>query len=83
MEYRKIYSSQELNELIAWFKQRMDRLPASLQLDAATFIPDFPATVSTYLAIVDAHKENPTYGAQIYMLFRMREKLQESDDFSA
>lgn len=83
MEYKKIYSPAELQELTDWFKARMDRLPASFRLDAATFIPDFPATVTTYIAIVDAHKENATYGAQIYMLFRMRDKLLESGIITA
>lgn len=83
MEYKKIYSPAELKELTDWFKERMDRLPASFRLDAATFIPDFPATVTTYIEIVDAHKENATYGAQIHMLFRMRDKLLADGTFPA
>ena len=75
MEYKKIYAPDELADIIKWTKENMHRLPESLQLDAATFIPDLHTTMETYIEICEAHAENPTYGAQIRHIFMMRDKL--------
>ena len=75
MEYKKIYSPEELNEIINWTKQNLHRMPKSLQLDAATFIPDLHATIEAYVDICQTHYNNPTYGAQIRHIFMMRDKM--------
>lgn len=80
MEYKKIYAPEEINELVEWFRARLDKLPKSLRLDKATYIPDFPTTARSFMAIAEMHRENATYGAQIYMLFRMRDKLLEAEE---
>lgn len=77
MEYKKHFSGEELNSLIAWFEAHKDRFPASLQVDKATFIPDLPHTVRLYYDIVNEHKDNPTYAAQIFLLFKIQKILQE------
>lgn len=83
MEYKKIYAPEEIKELLDWFQARLADLPGSLRLDQATFIPDFPATARSFMAIAEQHRENATYGAQIYMLFRMRDKLLADGTFPA
>ena len=75
MEYKKIYSSEELADIINWTKQNMHRLPKTLQLDKACYIPDLPKTMSIYVEICEKHYANETYGAQIRHIFQMREKL--------
>lgn len=77
MEYKKTYTTEELREVIHWFEERKERLPQSLRLDKGTFIPDLPLTAGYYVAIARKHYANPTYGAQIWMLFKMHDRLLE------
>lgn len=77
MEYKKTYTAEELRELIHWFEAHKEQLPETLRLDKSTFIPNFRLTAEYYISIARKHYANPTYGAQIWMLFRMRERLQE------
>ncbi|MCF0235172.1 MAG: hypothetical protein HUK09_00345 [Bacteroidaceae bacterium] len=76
-EYVKVFPPESLNELVAWFKARRETLPATLELGPGLNIEDLGATVDRYFDIVALHRENPTYGAQILHLFRMRERLVE------
>ena len=75
MEYKKGYTSEELADIIKWVKENSHRLPESLQLDPATFIPNLHRTIENYIKISEAHYKNPTYNAQIHHLFLVREKL--------
>lgn len=77
MEYKKHYTDKEVQTLSAWFEQHMDKLPQSLQVDKATYMPDLRRTVRFYLDIMKEHKDNPTYAAQIFLLFKIREMLEE------
>ncbi len=77
MEFKKHYTDEEINEVIQWFKEHSDNLPASLDMDKATHIPDFPSTVKLYYDIALAHKDNPTYAAQIHHLFKMRDAIKK------
>lgn len=79
MEYKKIYAPEELADVVSWAKKNMHRLPESLQLDKATFIPDLKTTMETYIEICEMHHLNPTYGAQIRHIFMMRDKLIEDN----
>lgn len=79
MEYKKHFTDSELSALVAWFKERMDALPQSLHVDKATFIPDLKHTVRLYFDIVAQHKDNPTYAAQIYLLYKIQKVLVEQE----
>ena len=56
--YKPAYTKQEVDELTRWFEERMDRLPATLQLNEATAASDLPRTVKALLAVLKVHKEN-------------------------
>lgn len=75
--YKKTYTSDEVEETIAWIEERMDRLPESLHLGPGLDIPDLKRTISSYFKIARKHRENPTYGGQVHHLFRIRERLTE------
>ena len=75
MEYKKIYEPEELQEIVAWARKNMHRMPKSLKLDDSAFIEDLHYTMDTYCEICEEHKLNPTYGAQIRHIFMMRDKL--------
>ena len=71
--YKPAYTKQEVDELTRWFEERMDRLPATLQLNEATAASDLPRTVKV-------HKENISVTFSGYMshldLIRLRLKEQ-------
>lgn len=77
MKYKKHYTDKELRDVVGWFEQNMDRLPQSLHVDKATFLPDLGRTVRFYFDIARDHKDNPTYAAQIFLLFKIRKALEE------
>ena len=70
--YKPAYTKQEVDELTRWFEERMDRLPATLQLNEAT--------VKALLAVLKVHKENISVTFSGYMshldLIRLRLKEQ-------
>lgn len=76
MEYKKLYSEEELNGLMDWFKAHMDQLPKSLYIDKATYVMDLKQTVLYYFDIINLLKEKPTYSAQIRHLFLMKEAIE-------
>ncbi len=75
MEYKKLYSQEEIDEITAWFESHKDQLPESLDVDKATHMSNFRQTVSSYIDIARLHRENATYSGQIYFLFQMREAV--------
>lgn len=77
MDYKKHYTVEELNDIISWFSIHKDHLPQSLQLDKATYIMDLKNTMVHFLDIIKKHKDNPTYAAQIYILFLIREAVRK------
>jgi len=78
--YKPAYTKQEVDELTRWFEERMDRLPATLQLNEATAASDLPRTVKALLAVLKVHKENISVTFSGYMshldLIRLRLKEQ-------
>ena len=76
MEYKKLYSNEELDDLIAWFKEHMEELPESLYIDKATYVKDLKYTVHLYFDILNELREIPCYGAQIRHLFLMKEAVE-------
>jgi hypothetical protein len=77
MEFKKTYTKEEVEELIAWFKQHPEMIRDTIQIDAATFYPDFKKTLELYYAIAANLYGKPCYGGQVYHLFKMRERVIE------
>lgn len=77
MDFKNGHSAEEIKALRAWFETHKTELPASLQLDEATFIPDLLTTFSNFLAVAELHGNNPTYKGQIHMVFKMKKRIEE------
>lgn len=69
--YKPTYTRQELDELARWFEERMERLPAALQIDEATRTSDLPRTVKALLALLKTQKGNVSVTFSGYM-FRLQ-----------
>lgn len=79
MDLKDTYTLPEIEEIIAWFEARKETLPKEFRLDKAVFLPEFGETVKNLCMLARQQYGNPTFGAQIGMLFRIREKLQSED----
>ena len=77
MDYKSIFSKEELKELTDWFKERQDKLPETLQADDATFVKDLRQTVDYYLRLVELYHDKRAFSGQLYLLERIRKKLIE------
>ncbi|MGN1240847.1 MAG: DUF6965 family protein [Alloprevotella sp.] len=77
MDYKSIFSKEELNELTDWFNERKDKLPETLQVDDATFVKDLHQTVDYYLRLVELYHDKRAFSGQLYLLERIRKKLIE------
>lgn len=77
MDYKSIFSKEELKELTDWFKERKDKLPETLQVDEATFVKDLRQTVDYYLRLVELYHDKRAFSGQLYLLERIRKKLIE------
>lgn len=76
MKYKKLYTDEELDGLIQWFKDHFDQLPESLYIDKATYVKDLKHTVVLYFDILNDLRTIPCYGAQIRHLFLMKDAVE-------
>ncbi|MEG2156935.1 MAG: hypothetical protein RRY07_04010 [Bacteroidaceae bacterium] len=77
MEYKKVYTPTELAELLDWFTQNREKMPQELKISKSTATSDLPNTVDSFLFLIEQNSTNPTFGAQIKILFEIKEKLIE------
>ena len=75
MDFKKKYSAEELNDLIAWFEANKQRLPQSLQLDPGNYIPDLKSTLEVMICVSQRTRNNPTFSGFICNLFKVRDKI--------
>lgn len=75
MEYKRTFTDEEIDDLIAWVEKNLEQMPQSLQLNQATFIPDLKSTAAKYIDLVRQHRDDPAFNGQVYHLFIMRDLL--------
>ncbi len=77
MEYKKVYSPEEINELIEWFRVNHDKLPDSIYINNGTFVKDVRFTTSHFHEIVASVGQKKSYGSHIRLFFLIRERVLE------
>lgn len=73
--FKNSYSDQEYAELFAWFKERMDRLPQSLQIIDCASTDDLRMTVTSYIRLISNSKQNISNSGYTAQLLTIREAL--------
>lgn len=76
--FKEAYTPEELKEIVDWFEERMDRLPAKLELDEATKTGDLRLTVERLTTILKRKKLDISFSGYVSHLFVIRDKLLES-----
>lgn len=74
MEQMKQLTLDELHELQQWFDSQ--KLPDSLQLDKATYIPKLRDTIRRLVIQSEINYDNPKMQGCIILLQRLKEKLE-------
>lgn len=76
MEYKRKISSQDMTEIISWFKDHEKDIPNSIQLDAATKIADVHKYISTLIEIYKLHHDIKAFNGQLYHLWVIKQKIE-------
>lgn len=72
----KLYTRDELRDLEEWFNNI--NLPESIQLDKATYIPNVKDTINRLMVQAEINCDNPKMQGPIYLLERLKAKLEET-----
>lgn len=75
MEYKPVYTQEEVAQLLAWFEENAGRLPESMSMGVEINIPDVRRTVDAYCRMARVHGEDRAFSGQIYTLMRIREEI--------
>lgn len=74
MEYKEMYSLEEIQKLVDWFKNK--QVPQSLQIDSATLCTNLKETIDALSEQALLHHKNPTFNYATRMLFQIKEKIE-------
>lgn len=77
--YRPGYKKAEAEEVLGWFRERMERLPRSLQLNEATSTKNLPRTVEALMSVVKSRENmlDVTFSSYMSHLLLIRQRLME------
>ena len=75
--YKPGYTKDEMQELYAWFRARMDRLPQKLKIDKAMSTNNLPRTVDALIQALEKRNISSTQAGLATTLFNIRERLIE------
>ena len=78
MEYKAVYTQEEVAELLEWFEQHSDHLPESMALGVEMNIPDVRKTVEAYIRMARVHGEDRSFSGPIYTLMRIRAEIEKN-----
>lgn len=77
--YQPEYKKAEAEELLGWFRERMDRLPQAMQLNEATSTKNLPRTVESLMSVVKSREDmlDVTFSCYMSHLVLIRQRLME------
>lgn len=73
--FKPSFTNEEVAEIIAWFEERMDRLPESLQMLNCMSAPNLKRTVASYIALLREQRRTVVFAGYVSQLFLIREAL--------
>ncbi len=83
LPYVKLYEPEEIDELLAWYREHLDTLPPSIRITCGMFVPDVRKMVINFIEFCEINRENPTYSAQIRLFFTLRDRLVNGEESEA
>lgn len=75
--YNPNYTEAILENEVKWFEERMDRLPQSLQINAATRTSNLRHTVESLIRTLQSNKPDVMFAGYFHTLTQIHERLEE------
>lgn len=75
--FKTKYEKEEIDELVAWFAERKDRLPQELQMSESSRSVDLGKTVRALIAAIDHRNMKVTFSGYVAQLYTIRKLLEE------
>ena len=76
-KYKANYTEEFRDKQIAWFEERMERLPQSLQISDSTSTSDLPRSVRSLIQTLRMNKPSVTFSGYMETLLKIKDRLQE------
>ncbi len=76
--FRTDFTKAEVKELIAWFEERMNRLPATLQINKSSKTDNLQFTVGKLIAMLKGREVNVTLCGYIAHLELIKKRLEQN-----
>ena len=73
--FKPDFTKEEVNELIAWFEERMDRMPAELQINKSSQTKNLRFTVTKLISMLKEREVTVTICGYIAHLALIKERL--------
>lgn len=73
--FKPDFTKEEVNELIAWFEERMDRMPAELQINKSSHTKNLRFTVAKLISMLKDRDVTVTLCGYIAHLALIKERL--------
>lgn len=73
--FKPDFTKEEVNELIAWFEERMDRMPAELQINKSSHSKNLRFTVTKLISMLKEREVTVTLCGYIAHLALIKERL--------
>lgn len=74
--FKSNFTKEELEDLISWFEARMEKLPATMQIDNSNYTENLPLTIKAYISMLKNRVPNTTFCGYISHLELIRKRLQ-------
>lgn len=76
-KFKPTYTREACEKEIAWFEERMDQLPDSLQINDASYAPNLRLTVTNLIRTIRANKPTVIFAGYMETLLQVKDRLQE------
>lgn len=73
--FKPDFTKAEVNELIAWFEERMDRMPTELQINKSSHTKNLRFTVTKLISMLKEREVTVTICGYIAHLALIKERL--------
>ena len=74
-KYKSKYTDAFREEQIKWFEERIDKLPESMRIDAATYSPNLPKTVLNLIQTLRNYEPSGIFAGYMETLLKIKDKL--------
>lgn len=76
-KFTSAYTREACEKEIAWFEERMNQLPDSLQINDACYSPNLRLTVANLIRTVRANKPTVIFAGYMETLLQVKDRLLE------